>query len=299
MRTQEMLQVVEPLHDAAAVHEALARIDAHELPASGGHAAAAHTGDAAGTRAYACAHASLAALAGGRFDRVRTVITTLAARPAAPELPALPLIVARYAAWTGDLTTVAASWAAVRAALEVVLADERHRTLRAQTCTELQRTATDIGDPLLAASLHRSARAGGLDPGAHPESDRAAAVVLDFVHGRLGAEPDAARHRLGLRPDLVTAGVVHVRNIRFGDATVALDCRWDDERRRLSCRVEQDAGAIPVTALLEPIVAGAVHTTRVDGRPAALAPRPHDRGTIVPVQLVLDDSRRLDIELAR
>jgi hypothetical protein len=66
--------------------------------------------------------------------------------------------------------------------------------------------------------------------------------------------------------------------------------------RLLTVRLEQDAGAIPVTALLEPFVPGAVSAVRVDGRSASLAPRAVEGGTRVPVQLVLDRGRTLEIE---
>jgi hypothetical protein len=147
-----------------------------------------------------------------------------------------------------------------------------------------------VGPGLVVVRPSEAADAVGAAIGRLDDAD----VVLRFVHGLLGAEPDATRHRLRLRPR-VGAGL-EVRQVRFGDGSVAL--RVDVTGPGVRCVVEQDAGAIPVTVLLEPVIEGSLAGARVDGKPAELAPRAHEGGTLVPVQLVLDDARTLELELA-
>lgn len=243
----------------------------------------------------------LALLAAGRFAAARRRLTR---DLAAPELP---LLAARYTAWTADLHTVAAAWATIRASAETLLRthSDAPSPLFAMTCTELQRTATDIGDPAFAAVLHRRATAPAQPVPTLAARDAdddvvAADVILDFVHGTLGIEPDATRNRLRIRPapDAADAGM-DVRNIRFGDGAVNLrgSCDRHDSGVRYAWRVSQDAGAIPLTVLLEPTITGNVTGCTVDGRPASLSPRPENGGTAVPVQLLLDDERSLCIDV--
>ena len=113
-----------------------------------------------------------------------------------------------------------------------------------------------------------------------------------------------------LRPRLYRLDELHVRAILFGDASVCL--RAAREHDRLTICAAQEAGSIPVTLLLEPFVMGPGSAT-VDGRPADLEPRQVTRapelrwatrdpahtagGTILPVQLLLDDVRTLVIDV--
>ncbi|CAN5694025.1 hypothetical protein BH23GEM10_BH23GEM10_14220 [soil metagenome] len=280
---QNGITVIQPASAARAVQAALARIDGRadddEIPI----------------------RVHLAMLAAGRFTAARRRLTR---DLAAPELP---LLAARYAAWTADLHAVAAAWATVRASAEALLREQphAHSRLLVMTCTELQRTATDIGDPAFAAVLLRRATAPSQPAPAHaghPDDDDMAAadVILDFVHGTLGIEPDATRNRLRIRPGPDTADTgIEVRSIRFGDGAVNLRGSTDrhNSRVRHNWRVSQDAGAIPLTVLLEPVITGTVTGCSVDGRPASLSPQPVPGGTAVPVQLVLDDERSLDIDV--
>lgn len=227
----------------------------------------------------------LALLAAGRFERVRTALRQADAGPA------LPLAFARYTAWTGDLRTAAAHWEQTRSAMAALLEGEGTEALLLASCTELERTATDLGDPQLAARLHGTARKLTAAGVAAREASGDAAIVLRLVHGWLGAEPDANRQRLRLRP--ILQDELDVRELRFGDGAVRLEAARTPDGWRVV--VEQEAGAIPVTVLLEPVVDGEYRGARVDGKPAELVPRPHEGATLVPVQLVLDEARTLEI----
>jgi hypothetical protein len=128
------------------------------------------------------------------------------------------------------------------------------------------------------------------------DDDAAAATVLRMGHGLLGLGPDAPRHRLLLRPRLPHgARDLAARNIAVGDDLVAVTVRC--EPGLLTCRLEQDAGPIPMTALLEPYLPARPLRARIDGRPAELTPRLVGRDFVLPVQLVLDHARLLEVEL--
>jgi hypothetical protein len=269
---------------------------------------------------------ALAWLAAGRTHRVRSVL-----HPTDPDLAHLvPLLVGRYVAWTGDLRSATMAWPTVRQAAErlphATGAGADDGIIAAATAVALERTAADMGDPALAARLRAPARAarailgrhtGGtvlaiaLDLDVHPveagtgadhprlASGRpldAARFVLATVHGLLGISPDAARHRVWVRPRAgLHAEGLDVRDIRVGDDV--LNLRLELAGRRLRVTLEQEAGPIPITALLEPVVPGTVGRTAVDGVEAQLDVRPAPGGSMVPVQLVLDHARTLEIEL--
>jgi hypothetical protein len=257
----------------------------------------------------------LACLATGRARRVRPLLNAL-------DGAVLPALLARYVAWSGDLAAAVANWDRARiAAMDARLDDDDDLALvtAAAAVTGAERLATDLGDPQLASRLlprARDARAALQDRPLHAAARHLAAcldllppdsaptipygsvdaeLLLDTVHVLIGVQPDAARHRLWLRPRLPAGwDALSVQEIQCGDDSVRLDA--DLLPRLLTVRLEQDAGAIPVTALVEPFVPGAVSAVRVDGRPASLAPRAVEGGTRVPVQLVLDRGRTLEIE---
>ena len=206
-----------------------------------------------------------------------------------------PRVAARYCAWTADIATITTIWPAVRERA-VLLMRAGAVPGRAQICAELERTATDVGDVQLAAELHRCARTAASEAPRIMNDD--ARTILDIVHTIIGAEPDAVRGRLRLRPRLpIGEDSLALRRLAFADGDVSLRIQSDADR--MICRIEQDAGALPFTVLLEPYVAGDVRATRVDGMPAQLDTRAVDDGRIVPVQLVLEQERTLEIELVR
>jgi hypothetical protein len=286
---------------------------------------------------------ALACLATGHAHRVRALLRAAGAAGAGTTLP---LLLARHVAWTGDLATAAAVWAAARRAMAGAAAPDATGSagsagagsdrgvgaaalVMAATLAGMERTASDLGDARLAASLRaRSAaaraaleqhdsggetgavlvRALGLaprdggcapaSPPAGPAGDlQAAWHVLYLAHSVLGIDPDAARHRVALRPRLPPGwDELDVRNMAMGENGVAMAVRR--EPGRLLCRVEQHAGAIPVTALLELCLHEPVLGVEVDGRPAELAQRHVAGGTLLPVQLVLDHVRTVTVALA-
>jgi hypothetical protein len=263
-----------------------------------------------------------ALLAIGHYERVASWLHE-------PAGAAALLMLARWLAWSGDLAFITQRWPSIRAAArELVRAVADRDTDAIATAAALERTATDAGDARLAAELHgaiRRARSGAaFDESARDVSrdhrsgssnaaaagltqllDRVAlaadpahdaALVAMIVYDLLGILPDATRGRIRIAPRLVdSVECVGFRDLRFSDGTVSAEIRSD--RNRVDIVVRQDAGAIPFTVLLEPLVPGRVAACRVDGRPADLAPRPLASDTIVPVQLVLDEERHLEILL--
>jgi hypothetical protein len=252
----------------------------------------------------------------GDFESVLDLLRT-----AAPS-PALPLLVARYVRWSGDLQSAAAAWSQVMSSLEPAFTEQLEPSLRRASLTAIAPTATDLGEAVLAARLLALARqidvaeTGGFPPA---DTGRDVRLVSEVALNTLGIDPDAARGRLRLRPRLDEIDELAARNIRFADGSVSIHAVR--ERDVLTIRVEQDAGSIPITLLLEPFVRGTGPTT-VDGRPADLVPqkasadppRPASLliqhpgpagpgpaaawGTVIPVQLVLDEIRTLVIREA-
>ena len=246
----------------------------------------------------------------GDFEGVLELLRT-----AAPS-PALPLLVARYVRWSGDLQSAAAAWSQVLASLEPAFTEQLEPSLRRVSLTAIASTATDLGEAVLAARLLAIARqidATETDGAPAADAGRDVQLVSDVALTTLGIDPDAARGRLRLRPRLDEIDELAARNIRFGDGSVSIHAVR--QRDILTIRVEQDTGSIPVTLLLEPFVRGTGPTT-IDGQPADLVPqkvsadtpRPESLaaqhigpgpgaaappGTVIPVQLVLDEIRTL------
>jgi hypothetical protein len=195
-------------------------------------------------------------------------------------------------------------------------------TVAAAALLGAERLATDLGDPHFATRLHsrctlvraalphrvRSAAAVHLaicldllPPDAFqtpPYGGRAAVdALLDTAFLVLGVQPDATRHRIWLRPRLPAGwDCLEARDIQAGGDSIRLSVEVQPDMLRL--RVEQDAGAIPVTALVEPFVPGSVAGVRIDGVAASLVPRAVEGGTRLPVQLVLDRGRTVEIDIA-
>ncbi|HEX6133607.1 MAG TPA: hypothetical protein VFZ24_06580 [Longimicrobiales bacterium] len=210
-----------------------------------------------------------------------------------PPAPVLPIVVARFVRWTGEVRAAAALWSRVVPAV-TALADSGDTALRRATYDELAATATDVGDPQMAAHLLALARR---EPDARPDapSDSAVELIRHTAFDLLGLDPDAARGRLRLRPRTDAYDALETRHIRFGDAAISFSAVRD--AAGVILRIEQDAGSIPVTVLLEPFVAKA-EGAEVDGKPADLVARDIAGGSIVPVQIVLDRERTLRVRTA-
>jgi hypothetical protein len=195
-------------------------------------------------------------------------------------------------------------------------------TIAAAALFGAQRLATDLGDPHFASRLHSRCT---LARAALPHRVRSAAAVhlaicldllppdalqtppyggdapvdmlLDTAFVVLGVQPDATRHRIWLRPRLpIGWDCLEACEIQAGGDSIRLSVEGQPDLLRL--RVEQDAGAIPVTALVEPFVPGSVAGVRIDGGAASLVARAVEGGTRVPVQLVLDRARTVEIDVA-
>lgn len=144
------------------------------------------------------------------------------------------------------------------------------------------------------------AEAGGGSPSGAPvvAADDPAGVLLERIGGLLGPFPDASRGRLELRPRPPEGwDWFEVRGLPVGTAAVDVAYRRDGDVQRFE--VEQTRGAAPLQVALTPELAGgAVTAVRVDGKPAELdVERVGDR-VRVPVQLVLDHVRTLEVECA-
>lgn len=123
-------------------------------------------------------------------------------------------------------------------------------------------------------------------------------AVVGFVGGLMGVGPDATRNRLRLRPAIPeTWNRLAVRHLRVGRAAVTMD--YDRTGARHCFRIEQSAGAVPLTLIFEPALPGSLRSAAVDGRAAVLDPRRFGDRQIVPVQLVLDDVRTVVLEMDR
>jgi len=153
------------------------------------------------------------------------------------------------------------------------------------------------------AWLVAAGRPGDAGPGAwrgagHPDGAAAAAgVLLGFVHGVLGARPDATRHRLVLRPVLpATWTRLEVAGLPLGDAAVTLSYTRRGGVHRFE--VEAETGAVPPQLVLEPALQGSgVRGVRVDGVGAELDARRAGERLVVPVQVPLDGPRVLEVEM--
>jgi hypothetical protein len=133
--------------------------------------------------------------------------------------------------------------------------------------------------------------------GVLPPVDPAAEPVRRVVERVLGAEPDAPRGRLVLRPRPPEAwGHLEVRGLVVGSAAVDIAYRRDGGVHRFT--LTQIRGSVPLQAVLAPELPGRqVRGARVDGEPAELDPVRVDGRWRVPVQLVLDAPRILEVEI--
>jgi hypothetical protein len=223
-----------------------------------------------------------------------------------------------YLAWSGDAGFLQGQWPRLLQAAEAVRLRPGTAEVgaRAAALEGLVPVAEVLGDAAAAAALRGAADAaraegsasdpagpsGASDPAGSrepallpPASARSAAAIVRAVVGAmLGAEPDASRGRLALRPrpPAVWTGFA-VRSLRVGEAAVALEYRRTGAVHRF--RVLQEQGMAPLHLVLEPELPGSLEQARVDGRVAELAPRIVAGSTRVPVQLVLDHERVLEL----
>jgi hypothetical protein len=264
----------------------------------------------------------------GEFTAVRRLLDNASGDPRVETI-----VLGRYVAWSGDLRAADARRHTIRSAVQGAATDAAMlRTasdsplLDAAACAAAERLARDLAHPQLAAAARASVRNHLRQLALEPDADAellthalgvgqegrvtpapaeadvaypgdAVHRLLHLAHRVLGLEPDAPRHRLRLQPP---AWPLRIREIPFGDGSVSLAVGSTAHGRdaTISFSLEQESGAIPVTALLEPRLIAGFSTAEVDGMPADLAPRRlPGGGTQLPVQLVLDAPRTLVVHM--
>jgi hypothetical protein len=266
------------------------------------------------------ARGALAALATGGAALAAEAIRALGGRqqgdgfipaetPGADATPLYLLLAARYLAWTGDFSLIRQQWARIlpaTARAPGAEAEGADRALWGAALKELVFAAEGLGDKGAAARLGEAGKRleGGEEELALalPEELAEAAAqdpagTLAAIAGTLlGAEPDAPKHRLRLRPRIPEGWAwLEVERLRIGDGEVSLRYRREGDRHTFT--LEQESGAVPVTAIFEPLLpARHLASATVDGQPATLDPRPLGERLLVPVQVVLDYPRTVELD---
>lgn len=274
-------------------------------------ASARSAAGAGGAPSRSDARLVLAMLASGDPGPARAMVTARGWGPDASAVTGYLRVLAGYLAWTGDLATVKEAWSGARAGMEAWLesAARGGSDGRGGILGELVVVAEEVGDEEMARRLRAAegegegAPEGGLEiePAAGGGDDgdlaRSAALVEAVVRGLLGAEPDAPRGRLVLRPRLPASWRrFGVRNLVVGEAVVELEYQREGGRHRLTLR--QARGGSPFRVILEPELAGGrLVGARVDGEPAELDAVPVAGRLRVPVQIVLDHERSVEVEI--
>lgn len=123
-------------------------------------------------------------------------------------------------------------------------------------------------------------------------------TVTRVLGGLLAPEPDASRGRLEIRPRALESwDRFEVRRLAVGPS--AVDVVYEREGTRHRFEVSQTRGPTPVTLVLAPELRGEnVVAVRVDRKPADLDVESAGGRCRVPVQLVLDHPRTLEVEIA-
>ncbi len=216
--------------------------------------------------------------------------------------PRAALATGAWAAWRGEMLPVVElreagmRWLRTMAGAAVAVDDE----LAACALLLAPAAAEAADDIALLERLRRRPGQGGslerLASAARVAGEAAAAAgeALTALHGLLGIVPDAPRGRVRLAPDL-TEGAYGIDGLAVGDTMLSLRT-VNRELGTIAIVVEQTAGAMPLTAILEPrLPARRLRQVEVDGRPATLDARQDGNGLCVSVQLVIDQPRRLTI----
>lgn len=228
------------------------------------------------------------------------------------------LLIARYLAWTGDRVLMKEQWERVRSRAGPIMragpeSARLSRDLRRRALEELAVAAEDVGDRALARRAREAVGdetpapavrwepvvPGGLGgiPGGADIALESAAVIEDLVEGVLGAEPDAPRGRLVLRPRLpVTWSTCVIRGLSMGEVVVEVAYRTEAGSHRWAVR--QRRGGAPITLIFEPEMPGVrLAGARVDGVEAELDVVVVEGRVRVSVQLVLDHERAVEVEI--
>jgi hypothetical protein len=226
----------------------------------------------------------LAFLALGEFDSARDLIALLENRHAESgnaESPAR--LRACLAAWTGEFE---------HAAHPTKTAPETLARVLQGRLVDFTAGRSEAASRLWHADLVRTLQ----QPTSIPP-DTAAALIIGLVHGLLGAEPDAPRNRLRLRPQIPASwNHMTLANLAMADARIGI--RYHREEPRHTFHLQQTNGAVPVRLIFEPALpATTLRAASVNGVPAQLDARPFGERLLVPIQLVLDSERTLALEV--
>lgn len=170
------------------------------------------------------------------------------------------------------------------------------------TLTSLFRTNPDLAWTRWRSSLATGLDSGPVGPGTwdRPHDGgpfllpTTAGLLLALAHGLLGLSPDAPTGRIRLAPRLPKHLTrFGVDGLTIGDATIQLD--YEREGASHMFTLEPTRAAVPPMAVFEPAVGGRVREVLIDGVSVDLDLRALSAGTVVPVQLPLHGTRRVQI----
>ncbi|MGH7466999.1 MAG: hypothetical protein ACRENP_03340 [Longimicrobiales bacterium] len=224
----------------------------------------------------------------------------------------LAFLYARYFAWTADLSFARSHWQRLQRAL----VNPPLHASAAIVFRELAFTAESIGEASDARRMrtladHAGATPQSSDQTAWPEfwigatefqpslavgKTSPSQTVLRFVNGVLGALPDAARHRIELRPAVpIDWAFLAVENLSLGDGQFAVRFARRDGWHTFA--LVPLSGTVPIRVIFEPwIAASGIRRVMVDGRTAALNLHRQGERWVCPLQVVLDNERVIAIE---
>jgi hypothetical protein len=213
-------------------------------------------------------------------------------------------LLAQYLAWTADLHGVRAEWHHVLRAIAhcPATADNPAAASWAAALHGLVIAAESIGE-MATATHFRGLLDGlggsggmGIRPISGGEEGEAERIVDQLIHELLGVEPDAPKNRLRLRPAIPEEWErMDLTQLRFGDAEISLRYRKEGAHHHFT--LSQESGAVPVRVIFEPLLpVPRLVRARVDGEDAVLDPVLSQGRLMVPIQIVLDDERRIELE---
>jgi hypothetical protein len=233
---------------------------------------------------------------------------------------------AAFHAWTGDYAVTTSLSPALRDAT-LRLAASPHTALAAAVVARVAHALEDVQDHKGAAAVRAALRTvaeegrdlgssappskpdvGGFDAPGHafespdpagPDDVPAAALFVErYVGGLFGVDPDAARHRVSVSPRLPPDFArLELTGLRVADAE--LDLAVDHAGQSVRYHLVQNAGAVPLRAVLTCRVHASPGRILVDGRDAGLDVAQEGGVWTIPVQVDLDAARVVEVELER
>lgn len=269
---------------------------------------------------FDAAATALTLLALGDHAGARGILQNFGNRAlSASQLPLYLLLAARYAAWTADFDLMYSQWPHVVAAAGRRFADGvAPEPLARLAARELADAAASLGDDTARANFTSFATQGSTHVKHESAGDEFALLFADrsadrianvrrnaecaspytfasFAYGLVGIEPDAPKNRIRIAPAVPREwDSLELTNVALGDARI--DLRYQRTADQHTFRIAQSAGAIPVRAVFEPLIAASpIEQILLDGQPAKLNIVAGAGGVSTPVQLDLDYERVLVI----